>query len=141
MHTHLDEAAALANYLDNEVGAFANLWFGRANVGVWRVSLATELGEGGRVAELARAVHPEVLPVQRQSMYWADLGRSLVTDRTTRDRGVQALIHAEAIAPQDIRNNPFIRETVADLLRQARRDAGGRELCGLAWRMGVAPIG
>ncbi len=141
MATHLDEAAALADRLDDEVGAFANLWFGRANVSVWRVGLATELGEGGRIAELARAVHPEILPVQRQSMYWADLGRGLVTDRRTRDQGVQALIHAEQLAPQDIRNNPFVRETVADLLRQARRDAGGRELRGLAWRMGVAPIG
>jgi hypothetical protein len=46
----------------------------------------------------------------------------------------------EAIAPQRIRNNVFVRETVADLLRQARRDVGGRELRGLAWRM-VAPRG
>ena len=35
----------------------------------------------------------------------------------------------------------FVRETVAGLLRQTRRDAGGRELRGLAWRMGLAPIG
>jgi transcriptional regulator with XRE-family HTH domain len=80
-------------------------------------------------------------PASRQSVYWADLGRGLVTERRTRDQGVQALIHAEQLAPQDIRNNPFVRETVADLLRQARRDAGGRELRGLAWRMGVATIG
>ena len=59
--THLDEAGALADRLDDEVGAFASLEFGRTNVGIWRVSLATELGEGGRVAELARDVHPEVI--------------------------------------------------------------------------------
>lgn len=29
----------------------------------------------------------------------------------------------------------------ADLLATARRDVGGRELRGLAWRMGIAPIG
>jgi hypothetical protein len=39
------------------------------------------------------------------------------------------------------RHDVFVRETVAGLLCQARRDAGGRELRGLAWRMGVAPIG
>jgi hypothetical protein len=49
--THLDEAAALADGLDDEVGAFANLRFGRTIVGMWRVSVATELGDGGRVAE------------------------------------------------------------------------------------------
>jgi hypothetical protein len=139
--THLDEAAALADGLDDEVGAFANLRFGRTIVGMWRASVVTELGEGGRVAELARDVHPEVIPASRQSVYWADLGRGLVTERRTRDQGVQALIHAEAIAPQRIRNNVFVRETVTDLLRQARRDAGGRELRGLAWRMGIAPLG
>jgi hypothetical protein len=54
---------------------------------------------------------------------------------------VRVLLHAEQLAPQLIRTDVFVRETVADLLRQARRDAGGRELRGLAWRMGVAPIG
>lgn len=48
---------------------------------------------------------------------------------------------AERLAPQLICSNPFVRETVANLLRQARRDAGGRELRGLAWRMGVIPLG
>ncbi|MGH3885831.1 MAG: hypothetical protein ACRDSZ_04545 [Pseudonocardiaceae bacterium] len=139
--THLDEAAALADRLDDEVGTFATLHFGQAIVGMWRISVATELGDGDRVAELGRAVHPEVIPASRQSIYWADLGRGLVTDRRTRDQGIQALTHAEAIAPQRIRNNPLVRETVTGLLCQARRDAGGRELRGLAWRMGVAPIG
>jgi hypothetical protein len=51
------------------------------------------------------------------------------------------LLHADHLAPQLIRHDVFVREAIADLLRQARRDAGGRELRGLAWRMGVAPIG
>ncbi|MGH3832623.1 MAG: hypothetical protein ACRDRS_19655 [Pseudonocardiaceae bacterium] len=50
-------------------------------------------------------------------------------------------LHAEQLAAQRIHHDVFIRETVADLLRQARRDAGGRELRNLAWCMGVAPIG
>ncbi len=51
------------------------------------------------------------------------------------------LVHAERLAPQRIRNDVIVREVVAGLLRRARRDAGGRELRGLAWRMGVAPVG
>ncbi|MGH3769880.1 MAG: hypothetical protein ACRDRW_00525 [Pseudonocardiaceae bacterium] len=43
--------------------------------------------------------------------------------------------------PAGASSPPERREAVADLLRRARRDAGGRELRGLAWRMGVAPVG
>jgi hypothetical protein len=51
------------------------------------------------------------------------------------------LLRAETLAPQLVRNNVFVRESVADLLAKARRDAGGRELRGLAWRLGIAPTG
>jgi hypothetical protein len=106
------------------------------------VSLATELGEGGKVIELARAVNPDDLPAKaRRAMYWTDLGRSMLGEKTTVDQGIQALVTAESIAPQRVRNNVFVREAVADLLRRAQRDSGGRELRGLAWRMGVAPTG
>ncbi|GAA1232699.1 helix-turn-helix transcriptional regulator [Prauserella halophila] len=139
---HLAEAETLAGRMDAEVGDFGGLYFGRANVGVWRVSLHTELGEGGRVAELARGVHAEALPSRvRRAMYHADLGRALAGQRATREQSIDALVTAEQIAPQRIRNNLLVRETVSDLLSRARRDAGGRELRGLAWRMGVAPVG
>lgn len=140
--THLDEAAALAAHLPEQRENFAFLHFGRPNVGVWRISLATELGEGGKVVELARRVNPDELPAKaRRATYWTDLGRSLLTERAGADRGIRALVTAESIAPQLVRNNVFVREAVADLLRRARRDSAGRELRGLAWRVGVAPIG
>lgn len=139
---HLDEAADLANRLPDNRENFGFLHFGSENVGIWRVSLATELGEGPKVAELAKGIHPEAIPAKaRQGMFWSDLGRALVSERRTRERGLAALITAEKIAPQRVRNNVFVREAVADLLRQARRDAGGAELRGLAWRMGVVPNG
>jgi hypothetical protein len=141
-HQHLAEAATLADRLPPQRENFGYLYFGPDNVGIWRVSLGTELGEGPKVAERARNVHPETLPAKaRQGMFWADLGRALVTERTTREQGLQALLTAESIAPQLIRNNVFVREAVSGLLRTARRDAGGRHLRGLAWRIGVAPVG
>jgi hypothetical protein len=51
---------------------------------------------------------------------------------------VAALRTAERLAPQRVRANPFVRETVVDLMRHARRDEIGRELRGMAYRMGVA---
>ncbi|MGH3770613.1 MAG: helix-turn-helix domain-containing protein [Pseudonocardiaceae bacterium] len=140
--THLQEASALAARMDAEVGGWAHLWFGRTNVGIWRTSLAVELGEPGQAIEAAKTVHPELLPVPvRQAAFWSELGRALVAERKTREEGLRVLLRAERLAPQLVRNDLFVREAVANLLRQARRDAGGRELRGLAWRMGAARTG
>ncbi len=139
--THLREASALADRMDTEVGAWANLFFGSVNVGIWRTSLAVELGEPGQAVQAAKTVHPELLPNARQAHFWADLGRALIAAKKTREKGVRVLLHAEQLAPQLIYHDVFVREALADLLRQARREAGGRELRGLAWRLGVAPIG
>jgi hypothetical protein len=140
--THLTEASALAARMGTEVGAWAHLWFGATNVGIWRTSLAVELGEHGRALEVAKAVHPELLPgTSRQAEFWAELGRALVTSKKTREKGLRVLLHAEQLAPQRIRHDVFVREAIADLLRQARREAGGRELRGLAGRLGVDPLG
>jgi hypothetical protein len=140
--THVTEAAALAGRMDAEVGQWAHLWFGPTNVGIWKTSLAVELGEHGQAVRAAEVVRPELMPSPgRQAEFWADFGRALVAEKPTREKGVRVLLHAEQLAPQRIRQDVFVREAVADLLRQARRDAGGRELRGLAWRLGVAPIG
>jgi transcriptional regulator with XRE-family HTH domain len=139
--THLDEASALAARMDTEVGTWANLFFGPTNVGIWRTSLALELGEHSHAVQAAKAVHPELLPNSRQAQFWADLGRALTAEKKTREKGIRVLLHADQLAPQLIYHDVFVREAVADLLRQARRDAGGHELRGLAWRMGVTPIG
>jgi hypothetical protein len=87
-------------------------------------------------------VHPELLPsTVLQAGFWAEVGQALAAEKKTRDKAVRVLIHAERLAPQRIRHDVFVREAVAGLLRTARRDAGGRELRGLAWRLGVAPVG
>jgi hypothetical protein len=67
--------------------------------------------------------------------------RTLIAAKKTREKGVRVLLYADQLAPQLIHHDVFAREAVADLLRQARREAGGRELRGLAWRRGVTPIG
>jgi transcriptional regulator with XRE-family HTH domain len=140
--THLAEASALAARMDTEVGSWAHLWFGSTNVGIWRTSIALESGEYGQALQAAKTVHPELLPgTSRQAEFWAEVGRALAAEKKTREQAVRVLVRAEQLAPQRIHNDVFVREAVAGLLRQARRDAGGRELRGLAWRMGVAPVG
>jgi transcriptional regulator with XRE-family HTH domain len=140
--THLAEAAALAELIEVDVSPWplnCNMQFGRTNVGIWRVAIGVELGHGAKVAEIASTVHPETITKSRAAAFYIDYGRGLLAERKTRDRGLAALIHAEKLAPQQVRNNVFVRENVADFLGTARRDAGGRELRGLAWRLGIAP--
>lgn len=137
--THFGEAETLASRQDDEVGTFGHMWFGRANVRVWKVALGTEFGYGGKVAELADGARPEVLPSPaRQGEFYADLGRALAQDRRTRGDAVRLLRKAEDLAPQRVRNMPFVREAVTDLMYRTQRDSVGRELRGMAYRMQVA---
>ena len=138
---HLAEAVGLASRLPAQRTNFGYLHFGHEHVGVWRVSLGIELGEGAKVAEYVHEPQEKFAGKARQAAFYADLGRGLVSERSTRDRGIRSLARAEKIAPQLIRNNPFVREAVSGLLVKAQRDAGGRELRRLAYRMGVAPTG
>lgn len=136
---HLAEAADTLTATEGASLDFADMHFNRANWTTWRVAVGVELGEGPGVAEHARGVDVSMLAAaERRGMFYGDLGRGLAQDRTTRDRAVVMLRAAEDAAPQRIRTNPYIRETVVDLVRQARRDATGRELRGLAYRMGIA---
>ncbi|MDQ3763707.1 MAG: helix-turn-helix domain-containing protein [Actinomycetota bacterium] len=134
---HLSEAAETASRTGD--GNFAGLNFGPRNVGVWRVALALELGEPGRVPELARDVDVAAIPsAGRQATFYGDVGRGLAAIRGREEQAIEALHRAELLAPQRIRTNPFVRVTVVDLMRRARRKAGSRELRGLAYRMGLA---
>ncbi|MDQ2883910.1 MAG: helix-turn-helix transcriptional regulator, partial [Actinomycetota bacterium] len=88
---HQAEAADVAT----RVGAGSNFGhqnFGRTNVGFWRVTLAVERGEGGKVGELARAIDPTaVRSASRRAGFYGDLGRGLATERARREEAVAAL--------------------------------------------------
>ncbi|MGH3738095.1 MAG: helix-turn-helix domain-containing protein [Micromonosporaceae bacterium] len=138
VRTHLAEASELADRLgDDTAGGFAAMWFGPTNVGFWKAGLAVELGEGGRVREIARELHPEaVASASRRASYYSDLGRGLAQERRDAE-AIAHLVHAEHIAPQRVRTNPAVRETVAGLMRRARNQAADRPLRLLAQASGV----
>lgn len=117
-----DESAehqAEATDVASRVGAgtnFGHQSFGVPNVGFWRITLAVERGEGGKVGELAGEIDPTaVRSTTRRAGFYTDLGRGLATERAHRQEAV-----------------------VTDLMRRARRDAIGRDLRGMAYRMGLA---
>jgi transcriptional regulator with XRE-family HTH domain len=129
---HLREAEETADRTGD--GVAWDFWFGRPNIGVWRMSLAIEAGEPDRAVAIAPTIDVDRLPSpSRRANYWTDLGRALARQRRTRPDAVSALGRAEHLAPQQIRNDPHVRETVAELLV----DVGGSDLRALGRRVGA----
>ncbi len=131
------EAARVAEPLGNRPGAWEV--FGTANVGVWRTSLAVEAGNAEEALTHARGVEPRALASSnRRAALGMEKARALAMLGKNGD-AVKELRHAERLSRAQVHNAPMIRDLVAHMLERARREAGGRELRGLAWRMGISP--
>ncbi|OXM69610.1 helix-turn-helix domain-containing protein [Amycolatopsis vastitatis] len=139
---HLAEAGDMATSLGlaNSAWGAGTMNFGTSNVGIWRVTLGVELGAGAGIAEVARDVEWQSISISRQGAYWMELGRGLVEDKRTVKAGLEAFLKAEELTPEQFHANAFVRDAVVTMLGKARRDAGGVELRGLAYRLGVAPV-
>ncbi len=114
--------------------------FSPTNVNIWRVTVAVERGEaGGSLLELARPVNLDLFEpkASRRASFLVDVGRGLAREPRTGAEAVRWLRRAEDTAPQRVRNSVTVRDTVAYLLNRATAAAGGRELRGMAARMGV----
>jgi transcriptional regulator with XRE-family HTH domain len=134
-HRGAAEQAAEAARLAARHGEHPGAWelFGPANVGVWRTSLAeaeNALGYADHVEPRDLSSHNRRAGLRlEKARAYAMLGKD--------SRAVQEMRQAEQLSPAQTRNNPFIRELVQDMLTRARREAGGRDLRGLAWRMNL----
>lgn len=132
----LDHAADLAERT-GEGNAFW-MGFGPVNVGLWRLAGALETGDHERAVATAESLRADAHPnVPRRAAYWVDYGRALARTRGRRDDAAVALWHAESISPLHLHRSPLARDTLAELVAHARRDALGRELRGMAYRAGL----
>jgi hypothetical protein len=115
----------------------AHLAFGAPNVGMHRLSVAVELGDAEAAVRAVERVRPEEIPYPaRKASYWSDAGRAYA--RLHRDdEAVRAFRQAEDLASLRVRLHPLVREAVADMIDRRQRAAVGRELRGLAYRMGL----
>ena len=133
----MDEADQLADQVPDDI---AGNWqyFSATNVAIWRLVISAERGETGSTLHLANTVREENLTVRsRKADFLAQVGRGLSREPKMQAEAVRWLSRAEQTAPQRIRNSPAVRETVAFLLDRATATAVGRELRGMAARMGV----
>lgn len=134
-----EEAASLG---DPEDGAGFNLCsFGPTNLSLWRMNVAIELGEYGRVLELSRATSPAPLRVaNRHQTYWMSTGRALAHSGQTDREALAAFMQAERAAPLAFSLNPMARESIASMVRRARRRSVSEELRIMARRLGVTEV-
>jgi transcriptional regulator with XRE-family HTH domain len=134
---HLGEARATARRLGADRNDFWTA-FGPTNVAIHEVSLAVELGEPGKALRRAGAVNVAGLPPQlleRRSTLLIDTARAHAQRR--RDAAaVRALVHADRIAPEEVRHNRQSQELLGVLLGRERR-AATPELQALAARAGM----
>lgn len=138
---HLTEAAREAETLgDPADGAGFNLsCFGPTNVGIWKMAIATELGEYGRVVEIARTIRPDhLVAANRHQSYWLNLGRALAHSGRSDGEALAAFMRAERAAPVPFAINPMARDAVAAMVQRAKRRAVGADLRILARRLNVS---
>ena len=128
-----------ASWAAERLGEDANYWqtgFGPTNVELHRLAAALDLGDVAYVVEQAPRVDTSHMPAERTAAHLIDTGRAMSL-LARDDDALATLLHAEQVAPQLVRHNPAVRETVKTLYRRSPV-TGGRassRLLGLAERV------
>jgi hypothetical protein len=131
----LAEAGLIAQQLGEDRNDYWTV-FGPTNVGIHRASVSVELGDAGRVVELARAIDPSQLPsLERRAHHLLDLAQGYGQWRKDH-HSLDALLQAERLAPQEVHQQPMVQRLVVELLQRERRTTKPR-LRELATRVGV----
>jgi transcriptional regulator with XRE-family HTH domain len=137
---HLAEAGREARSLgdpDDGIG-FNLMCFGPTNVGLWRMTIAGELAEPGRVVEIARELNPNRLKIaDRHYSYWTSLGRALAHTGKADREALVAFINAERSAPVAFGRNQAARDSVVSMVLRARRRSVADDLRVMARRLGI----
>ncbi|MGW7272293.1 helix-turn-helix domain-containing protein [Streptomyces sp. NPDC054864] len=139
---HLRAAVAAARYQDrptaarllnraeelaDDLGSDENYWqtgFGPTNVILHRLSIELDLDNVSYVVENGR-IDVDHMPQERSVSHRIDYSRALSLAGHG-DEAFTELRTAERTAPQLVRNNPRVRETLRDLIKQAPVSGGSR---------------
>lgn len=111
--------------------------FGPTNVELHAVAVAVDLGDAGEALDLAARIDPSGLSLERQSRLSIDLARAHAQRRHVGE-AVQALLHAEELAPEQVHTHALARQLVRDLVTLAGRRAP-EDLLALARRSAAMP--
>jgi transcriptional regulator with XRE-family HTH domain len=113
-YAQLEQASLVAGRLGEGHDEY-NTEFGPANVRLYEIAVAVELGDAGRALRAAAAVDTSSLSAERQARMLIDVA-SAHAQRRQISEAVAALLHAEAITPEQVRGHALVRQLVSDLL-------------------------
>ncbi|KAB8197664.1 helix-turn-helix domain-containing protein [Nonomuraea phyllanthi] len=132
-YEHLSRAREMAERVGEDRNDY-NTEFGPANVALHEVAVAVEVGDAGHALRVGAAVDTSSLSAERRARLAVDLARAHAQRRQV-DEAVAALLEAEAVTPEQIRNHRVVRQLVSDLL--SMQDPASSELRELAERVGA----
>ena len=98
------------------------------------VAVAVELGDAGHALRVGDEADTSTLSAERRARLQIDLARAH-TQRRQVDEAVSALLEAETITPEQIRNHRIVRQVVSDLLTM--QDPPSSDLRELSDRVGA----
>jgi transcriptional regulator with XRE-family HTH domain len=130
-YRHLEQARQMAARLGEGHNDF-NTEFGPANVALYEIAAAVELGDAGRALRTADTVDTTGLSAERRARMLFDVARAHAQRRQVQE-AVTALRQAEDITPEQVRTHDVVRQLVSDLLTM--QDPPSRELRDLAGRL------
>jgi len=113
--------------------------FGQTNVSLHRLAALVRMGEGGRAVEYARSIEPYAvaqLPTERKAAYLLDLAEAHRQCRQ-HSEAAGALVHAERVAPEELRCRPAAHTLIRRLL-DVTSGQSAAQLRQVAERAGIA---
>jgi len=133
-YRHLEQARQAAERLGGGRNDY-DTEFGPANVALYEIAVAVELGDAGRALRTAASVDTTALSAERRARMLIDVARAHAQRRQISD-AVTAVRQAEHIAPEQVRTHEMVRQLVSDLLTM--QDPPTPELRDLAGRLAAA---
>jgi tetratricopeptide (TPR) repeat protein len=113
-YAHLERAAQVAGRLGEWRNDY-NTEFGPANVSLYEIAVAVELGDAGRALRAAANVNTTGLSAERRARMLIDVARAHAQRRQVTE-AVAALRQAEEITPEQVRGHELVRQLTSDLL-------------------------
>ncbi len=135
-YNHLERARQIAELLDEGRNDY-NTEFGPANVDLYEIAVAVELGDAGRALRTAAAVDTSGLSAERRARMLIDVARAYAQRRQVQE-AVAALRQAEHITPEQVHTHNVVRQLVSDLLTM--QDPPASELRDLARRLASSKL-
>ena len=133
-YRYLEQAKQIADQLGEGRNDY-NTEFGPANVSLYEIAVAVELGDAGRAVRTAATVDNAGLSAERRARMLIDVARAHAQRRQVGE-AVAALLQAEDLTPEQVRTHDLVRQLVSDLLTM--QDPPSRELRDLAGRLSTA---